>query len=299
MIQEEFLKRRGAAACLSAAYDCFSQRLGAIVRRIWLPLLIVALACAAGIHAYTTLLACSDQELLGATVPYAEFCCAYLAAFVGCIWLFARFMTLFNGQSTRFNLRRTLALFAVWFVVYLVFITLIAVGAASLESFSTTTQAPSSTVTAVCILLALVALVLSFVVFLPLVYVFGKYYLDAEVHLPRNLWSLFKTGMRHFGFLFGTELLAMLIAYLVCLLVSVPFLILFSANLTSIVGTVQGDPSGLPGYIPWLLFVVSALTVFVGLVVWLWNTIVILYACGSIDARQMSRDEALNNLPSE
>ena len=87
-------------------------------------------------------------------------------------------------------------------------------------------------------------------------------------------------------------LITMVVAILtgvLTVITALPAFVLFFANLTSQIGTLQGDPSGMPDYMLWLNIVVFTLAGFIQAYVHLSSLFPLYYLHGSVEAQEQER----------
>lgn len=115
---------------------------------------------------------------------------------------------------------------------------------------------------------------------------------------PRTGKAL-KTGFRHWGYLFSTLLMSCIIMLALSLVLCVPLYICIFGLIKNYYGVEYGDPSGLPGSFPLILFFVGTLTGFIFLFLQLWQTYALAYAHGAILTRDKVLEDSRKTLKSE
>lgn len=101
---------------------------------------------------------------------------------------------------------------------------------------------------------------------------------------PKPLKAL-ATGFKHWGYLFLMLLMSGMIMAILIAVICIPLNISIYGLIVDHIGTVAGDPSGLPSTFPIILFFVGTLTMFVMVFVQIWQTYAIAYSHGAILTR--------------
>ncbi len=105
---------------------------------------------------------------------------------------------------------------------------------------------PITTIVACCIVLLLLVILL-----VPLFYTSTKYVYTTAGFWPL-LWHGYSIGFRHWGKLFSVWFITYATLLLCTAVVVLPAIVLSIASITSFLGTLSGDPDGMPSYISWL-----------------------------------------------
>ena len=127
------------------------------------------------------------------------------------------------------------------------------------------------------------------VLLLPLPYALTKYMLTPKVHFLKVVGPAFATGMRHLGSIFVVALVVAIITMLLSLVVQMPANILYVANMQSQLGTLQGDPAGMPERMGLLNFVVFTIMGFIQGYIHLSTIFPYYYLYGSIEKQKEER----------
>lgn len=129
---------------------------------------------------------------------------------------------------------------------------------------------------------------------LPLIYSYMRYMLDAEARFGGVFLGYYKTGARHWGFIFMASLLAFMMIGAATLVISMPLAIVMIANAWSTWGvSTLADPAGLPDNFWLIRFLVMLLTTFVVLLINVITMFVYYFIYGSIEAREREKNEFL------
>lgn len=138
-------------------------------------------------------------------------------------------------------------------------------------------------------LLAGLLWLLSFVAYLPVAYPFYQYMLTPNARLWPTLAAGYRTGLRHWGALFVVTLITSIITAVLSSLAELPAIILGMANLNSQLGTLLGDPAGMPDYMGWMTTVVFTIAGFIMAYVNLSALFPFYYLYGSVETREEER----------
>ncbi|MBO4481716.1 MAG: hypothetical protein J5719_04120 [Bacteroidales bacterium] len=298
--QEELMKSRGYGATLNESYRKFSGNLKTIVRHLWPYALVLSLVVAAYVLAIQQAIVhpqLSTVVILGISAMASLNTVAVIA-------FYARAMMLVNGKKMTWNVVRTIKI-ALWIILIELVVTLV-VGIVAIttgyltapaqpdhpvaneaEMLLTAQQTTQAFLTTIGI--TLLAVVIITLLLLPLVYTFFKYYLEPETHFLKILGKSYRCGLRHWGYMFVTELILLIAVGLVCLVVCLPLAVLFASMFLSASGVAQGDLPGMPSHFGWLLFFTTALTYFILSFIYVYCIFANCYLYGSIETREKER----------
>lgn len=276
------MKDRSGRACISAGYRLYMSNFRRIFRYSWLAAVIFALSVSVG-------------GTIMILRPRLALISGLLILIVEALFTSYGFAVLKQHQQTGvisytprwFNLDvhifvRTLKAWLNLIVIYLV-TTAIVVGVALLAF---TYLSPYTALGLACFmgLLAVVFL-------LPLAYTNMRYVLTDGVGYWKDLRERYGIGFRRWGFIFLVVFVTSLLLAVICLITSLPAIILTIANQTATIGHLVGDPLGMPDYIGWLAAVVFLLIGFLQAYVLLSFLFPIYYMYGSIDAHESNRKD--------
>lgn len=300
-------KSRGASACIRLGYRLYAGNFKRIFRATWLLALAYAVVCSAALTLTTIELPRAAVELLGemsrGQVNFNEYLLVVLAiaalAIVGGVaetLFYSSGMALLAGhenygaipQAKRLQLfSRPLAWRTVKaaLVLLLFFVIISAVVGGAVYVCHSLASAATYTTIAVAGLLLLVLLLLA----LPVSFVAFKYVMRRETRFWPLLAADYPVALRHFGFIFVVMLVSALVVLAAMFVLAQPAHILATANFQSNIGTLMGDPAGMPPYIGALS---AAIFLFAG-VVMAYARMSILYTSyymyGSIEAQEEER----------
>lgn len=140
-------------------------------------------------------------------------------------------------------------------------------------------------------ILIVLTILLLLALILPLNYTFMKYVLTPRSAFIRTLSSSYSTGMRHWGSLFLVTLVVGIVTSLLTLITELPANILYAANMQSQLGSLQGDPLGMPSYMTWMNIVVFTIAGFIQAYVHLSSLFPFGYLYGSIETQELERKQ--------
>jgi len=231
----------------------------------------------------------------------------YLLILAGSIAYNARAYMLVNQKTMRWNCVRYLKLTLWTFLISFIFGVLIvscwmgtehlfAPSAEALQSAHTAeainmmqTKMAGATLKSAVITGMLSVLLL--LLLLPILYISIKYMMEPESHFHQLLVKSWKTGMRHWGYIFLTLLLTMFAIGFVFLLISIPLIIVTSAYFISAHGVASGDAAGLPGYFNWIYLLTSIATYFIYLILTVFCLLIGYYLYGSVETREAEKKQ--------
>ena len=105
----------------------------------------------------------------------------------------------------------------------------------------------------------------------------------------RSFSSLFRSARKHWLLLVGVVIVGLIAVTPLCLLISLPLLILMTAYWESYTCMMMGDPQGMPNYMPWLVGIVWFVTICVSACIRLLVVYVAYYAWGAAESRRRDR----------
>lgn len=283
--QAQLKKSRSYTACIAEAYRMFFNNIRQIFRHTWL----FSLICALSIALYSSLYINSVFNDEGQIVHY-DVLLSFILMVGASIAFYARVMMLVNGQTMKMNTIKGVKVTLLGIII--TFILSLFIGITAYTMGDTSLVKPES------VKIFTMALIVITVIFalmaLPLVFVVMKYFIDRDSRLHKIFFASYKTGLRHWGFIFTTCLITFLLATACSLLVSMPTLIILTANSLSVAGVkLIGDPSGLPSSFCAIRFATITATSFICLYINIFTIFVYYFIYGSIDTRENERKEYL------
>lgn len=303
---EELYKNRGYRATFSAAYNTFNENYKQIFRHTWLCMTLMALLIPV---VFVAAFAQAGDEVNPLVAGgYFLICCLLLVVEM---FYYGRVAMLFNEKTYGWNIGRVVKLW-LWTQLLTIIVMLVVVGFVALAAMgimpsdesvahSVSPMAAEATKDMASFKVMLLTFLFIFVVFLlllPYTYVSMKYIAEPQTHMWKLFFKNFKVGMRHWGYIFLTLFVMYIILMAVLFIIALPLLILFVAFTSYTIGTPHGDEAAMPGYFPWLLYIVGAVTMFASMFISIIMFYVLYYIYGSIEAREKER-ESLGNVAEE
>lgn len=289
MKQDSVYKVRSAAANIGAAIEFASKNLPEMLKKLWLPMTVLAIA-------YTGLLvvnlpnkALSDWGSTHPLAVLAMISCSQLLTALATAWLMAAVFRLFNGNTMKRNLLR--ALVVVVLCTAFALISSFAYGFASAH-LTMAMQEQSTTAIAIASISILLLTVAIAVFTLPFLFSFTKYLADHTTRTKAVFSHDYAKGWRHWGQIFVTMLLAVLVLIPILIILLTPLFIINMAQAANQLGMLNGDPSGAPSYLMWLLVATSFLSFLLLASTLVWTFIVEYHLYASIDTFEKQKAKA-------
>lgn len=145
------------------------------------------------------------------------------------------------------------------------------------------------------LLLALTVLVV-LLLLLPLCYVFLRYMFTDGLGFWLQLRRAYPVGLRRLGYILAVLLVEAVAILLVNFVVSIPSVVLMSANMLAQSGIINGDAVAMPSYMPALTLVVFIMAGFLSAYILLSVLFPWYYMYGAIETEEHDKREAINNL---
>lgn len=287
--QVELYKSRSYTACISEAFTTFAHNLKNIFLHVW------PFGVAAGIA--MSLYATSVTDIMTGGYSTARIVMNFIAVLLLiAAWtaLGARAATLFNRRKTTWSMMRSARIALVVTVFQLAvgvlcgLLAYIILGRSQAPADAAAVTVTSVTVNAVYVIVNLLAL--------PYEYVFAKYLIEPDAKLRHLLLKGYRTGLRHWGFIFTTTFLTALCLIICAVITSLPVVIIITARLVSVSGTAAfGDPAGLPAGFGVMQSGLFAAAAFIWAFIAVFTLFVDFFIYGSIETREKEKKEFLNN----
>lgn len=303
-MENDLYKIRSIGGCIKAAYELYSSNIKHIIRRTWLPALLLAVFSAAALLATAkltgTLGIAAAHTVKVSTVVIAAIAITALSllAYAAYTWLYAIIVSLLNGESMKRNLPRIIRLMALTLCIAIVLGLIIIVVSLIPISYANNAQAYAAASRTSSIIIGLTVLVFA-VAALPLYFSMMKYAMETD----SKLFSVFKkpyiVGWTHWGYLFLVALLTGIITMIIDIVASLPLTVTAVSFQMNIYGQAMGDPSGLPGYFFVLYFLAAMVAAFIMAYVCVWLAIVVYYAYGHIEAKEKSKRDIVTEVAEE
>ena len=290
MTQIEIVKNRSIGACLRDAYTWFTANLKGVFKRDWWLVLLVSFFFA--LYLYSSMTLNPDAGNLSASELVGQSGLLMLGL-VGCLvfgfWLSGRWLGLFNGQPTGYNVKR----FIKFFLMYLLFVIVwVIVGILVMFAFMGTDNIgnmrgcglPSNMLSGIMALLFIMLLML--IALVPLVYSGYKYLLNPDQCVGAIFGKPYRRGWRHWGFIFGAALLSYLIYYIIYIIAFIPSFVVMFASKMNMDSVSMGDASSMPGSFPFLTILAMTIGSFIIIFAMLWLMVTFVNIYGSVEARE-------------
>lgn len=306
-MENDLYKIRSLGGCLKAAYDLFSSNLRHILRRTWLPavlvmvfesILVIAATLVSGLMAVPML----GSQPIGQPAPASEFIVpgvvllvALLVSFAVSTWLYTIVVSLLNGESMKVNLPRIIRL-ALLFLAVVIGVNLITYFVSLIPMVGAKSMAEVSAKSMVGAIINVVLTIVFFIVLLPLVYSFMKYSMETGTKLASVFKRPYAVGWKHWGYIFMVVLLAAIIVTIICCLAGLPLIVCSLAYQSNLFSKMMGDGDGLPWMYYLLFFLAAAIYSLASTYANVWITMTFYYAYGHIEAKEKAKEQAKTEL---
>lgn len=286
-MEKELYKNRSFSACIKAAYVLFSTNLKTILKRTWLPVLIMAVTLT-----FNTLFNLPDKGIhdLGMAHPAVTATIMALATILSIlaeVWILAVIARLLNQKPLKPNFFRGMILMGVSLIITFLVLFIINFGRSFIISFLISSKlATQSTALIAGMGISVLLVLLILIFYVPFVFSTTKYLLDHQTPLSAVFTTDYRRGLHHWGLLFGALFFTGMILIVLSAILLIPFFIIVVAQTINQLGMLDGDPTGVPGYFFWLLIVTTLVTMFIFTYGIIWAQLVAYYAYGSIEAKE-------------
>ncbi len=115
---------------------------------------------------------------------------------------------------------------------------------------------------------------------------------------PHSLGSMLKAAGRHWLLTLGILIVGFIVITPICLFVCLPAIILMVASVQAHIGTLMGDPLGMPSYLSWMAGGTWLLASFLQIYITLSLLFIGYYAYGSAETQKKEREQQKLNIPS-
>lgn len=284
------MKSRSYSGCIKAAYNLMSNNIAAIIRHTWLPAILLALFTAIGSLTGLPYKSLSDFGMQHPMATAILFGFAYILMFCASIWLTANTYTLLNGKSQKSNLFRSCMLTGVQIIILAVVFFITGFGKGFIASFLISSKATSAAHALQASYLGTGAiLILLFIFCIPFVFSATKYIADHNTQISDIFRKDYKRGLKHWGYIFTTCILASLILLVICIVMMTPAIIIITASSLNQLGMLNGDPDGTPGGLFALLFITLWISCILESYIIVYINILSYYIYGSIEQHEIEK----------
>ncbi|MDD2602530.1 MAG: hypothetical protein PHX91_06230 [Prevotella sp.] len=285
-METELYKIRNVAACIKASYDLFSTNITKLLKRTWLPILVMSILLAVMQAVFTSFGARENPQVLTPSILLTFSLVGIvigLALIAVSVWLDTTIVGLLNGKSFKTNFPRVtrLALVNIGIVVLAVIVIKLLVSL----PFIMAKGAPTANDIAISYGLVLAFMVIVAISTLPLGYGYMKYVIEPNTKLHTVFGRSYCDGWRYWGYLFVLTLLAGILLGLLYFVVMMPSAVIEFSTTLDRQGIAMGDQSGMPSYIGLLSFVTTMICAAIWSFMAIWLMMVYYYAYGHIEAK--------------
>lgn len=305
-MKDSIYVNRSVSACLKEATTMAFSNLKTILFNTWLPLLLVSISFTGILLSFTPNKQIYDLGNANIWLSLLFLVAMYILLFVSWLWTAAKAFAIVNGEKTKNNLKRCIAPIIV-LVAFSLAVKSCLTGTIYetvnkwLTTFSMSEQATSGL--ALILLISVIAIVAALL--LPLLYAFTHCILEQKESLASAFKSGYKTGIRHWGFLFLSTMITTLIVGVLAAIIMTPLTIILFANIQNTLGIINGDMDGTPSCFYFMLITTSIVCCFITTFISLWQLLSTCYVCGSItvheteknrQAKEINQHETTENL---
>lgn len=288
-MDSELFHNRSLGSCLKDALDLYRTNFRTIFRRLWLPVLVMSLLLSSVMMielSHPNMSSPSNLSISWGTSLFSFV--LYIASIAVSIWIVSIIVSLLNGKSMKVNLPRIARLFLLLIGVAVVVCVLLGLGIyANYSSIKGPEQLKNANMK--LLLSSALFTIVIIVAFLPLVFSSMKYCIEPDGKVASIFKRPYIVGFRHWGFLFLIVLLTELIAMVFNMFFYLPLCIIFLSYFLNDSGIAIGDPSGLPGALGILAFIIGTGSMFLSLFVRPWMLFSYYYAYGCIEEKEKAR----------
>lgn len=283
------MKKRSVAGCLKATMQTVTMNFATIFRNTYLP----AIACAVVgmLMSLVQLKSAMSGELVPSMWQSVAFFLLGVLLIVANAWLRGNAISLVNDHGMKANRKRSMK-FACFELLAMLLFSVVSVIVAGLVMMllmrkglpvNIVSLAAFGTYMGVTLLLALA--------YVPFAYSEMKY-LNNDGATPFGLiFTSYRCGLRHYGYLLGLSLLAGFIFLLLVCIAALPIIIISVAAAINSMGVAAGDATGLPGSFVWIVAVATFVDFFLLSLATLWLTYNYFFAFTSIEVKEKERRE--------
>ncbi len=287
---EQLYKVRSVRACIKSATDMMITNPLTILRRTWLPTLVISVITSLSILLPKLCFQSQPStETTSSMIPLLAFYAISLVAFItAATWWVAAVFSLLTGVKAKDGVRRVLYLVLAILGLYIFLAICIAV-AYILPMLGSKASMTHPTIVSPLASLCITAVGIIFI--LPISYSCTKYLVEPQQKLMSIIGKSYATGWRHWGFLFLTALLGAMISAVIIVVTGIPEMVLETAKNANDMGMMMGDSNGLPSAFTFLQILITIICYFIWYYVYCWVSFVNYYVYGSIEAKENAKKE--------
>jgi len=290
-------KSRSYGACISSGYDLFKDNFKSIFKHTWIWMLLFALGMAlVNVPSFSVILAGLVVTVVACCILYGRVYNMLRVHYETDV--FPAKNAALDRKITVKNIKRMIVMY-IWMFIFMI---PLIVAFVLLLGMNPNSPAADPAIIRNMLIFCAVAIVYC-VFFLPLIYTAFHYIVTYKYGgFFSVLKATFGKGLRYWGFIFITYLLLGIMITVICTVVTIPMVILSSALQMDTIGTMSGDPSGLPTWF-WYIFVITgAITYFIIGYTSVYSCIVGYYVGGSIEQKVKEKqhyDDSVSNLENQ
>ncbi len=292
-IENELYKVRSVRACIKSATDMMISNPLTILRRTWLPTLVLSIVTSLSIL-LSAFFESQQPTTAGASTVNAPLLILGVISLVAYIaiasWWGASVISLLTGRKVKDNIRRILYSLLAVIGLYIIVGVCVSVGY-TLPMFGGKASLGHPTI--ISPLVAGIVVVLALIFTLPISYSSMKYLVEPQQKLTSIVGKPYMTGLHRWGFLFMAALLGGIIISILIVITGVPEIILETAKKANDIGMAMGDSNGLSASFTVLQFFVTILCYFIWYYIYCWMNFVYYYVYGSIEAKEMAKKDVI------
>lgn len=275
------MKRRSYRSCISSAYREVKNNLLSITQGYWKLFAVVAVIQGL-LSAWMSTLTAGAMYVGFDFKGFQLSICTVLqlATFIA---LYGSIFTLINGKGIWWNIKRfvkTLPTSILFVAIYLI------IAAIAAYVYILSSKDPANIPIINLIVIACLILPILMIITIPLTFVYCKYMVEPKMKLRRNFFRSYINGFRSWGFMFITIFLSTLCIMLFTLVLCLPeYVLAIIQNIAAYSSAANGDPLGLPSYLPAINFIASTWGSMVRIYTVVFYTYVVYYMYQTIECK--------------
>ena len=286
-MKTELYTNKSTSACIKAAYTLLISTFKTTIKRLWLPALVNAALLTLLFLLYIPDKTFNEVGLSHPMITLLLITGCYILTVAANIWFMAAIASLLNGKKLNQNILRAIVVVGVGFIITGIGTFIINFGSSFFGSLVSSSHIASPEKSAAAGYIASVIILLLLYIFtLPLTFSSIRCQIDHRTKLTEIFRKGYRMGLRHWGFLFVTHLVATLLTFVACFIAFIPLLITILSQTINQLGMLNGDPSGVPGYFIYLLVATSLITMYILCFIGVWMFFISYYIYGSVEVKE-------------
>ena len=261
-MENNIYKNRSISACVKVSFDLLTINFATIFKKTWLGSLAWAICLTALVFFFGKLILAFTANGPQAWATAIPTLCTLLLSLIASAYMTTRVVTLLFKQPLKHVFRRAFITIILLTVIFLAAFILVPEASERIANLLSSSKLLSPLYATIVGFVLLGLFILTFLAFmLPLQYSLTHYICTPKAKLLQAFSKDYRTGLRHWGFLFIGQILIIFCAIIPLLFLALPVFILFTAYGYNLWGMLTlADPNGLPGYF------VPMMIVFVGII---------------------------------